>query len=524
VLLALSGGAAASHVAAEGTDAGSSEVPLVYAEEASSLPDPSTVPAVGVTPDGVFITEDDSGWEAIPPATRTAEGTDGQNTDEPEATTDAQTSIGSLTGIEVVDPADGYEALQGVLDDYGWTPVMVLLTAGTLTVETNVRVPSNTWLAGVGQGTVIELADGATLDVSGIVRIPRDRNDVVCRDFVIDGNRANVTNQGHEYGFFTKDASNIVCERLEVRNCPGYGFDPHAGPMWETTTDIRLSNCVARNNGKDGITFAGIEHGVIDSCVARENDRYGVNITDPDTRGVSVVNSISSENGNAGVVVQNDPRVVTISNNQVHDNGGDGIKISTVENPVSHCAVVGNAVRENGRYGVAVLRADNVAVVGNNFWNNTRTDGTAECLLSAGDDWQARDCLVVGNTIKTESEFGIEERSENGRPNLVVANAIDGTDRVAIKRRNDDSRVAFNLGTSYRTSGTVTVGPEDRRTLIEELPPGGHRIADLQVTPLGSLGSATYYWVAEANDVYEVVLDRTPGQAVDFSFVIDSRG
>lgn len=427
-------------------------------------------------------------------------------------------------GVELVDPSDGYEALQGVLDKYGSEPVTVLLTGGTLTVDTNVRIPSNTWLRGVGRGTVITLADGTSLDVAGIVRVPDGATAVRFSDFVIDGNRENVTNQGKEYGFFTKDANRVLCERVIARNCPGYGFDPHAGEKWETTINLRFLHCGAFNNGKDGITLAGVEESVVDSCLTRNNDRHGVNITDPDCRCITVSNTVSLHNGGAGIVVQNDPRFISVASNQVTKNGRAGVKVATTGQNASHCTITGNVIRRNDRYGISVLSGHNVAIVGNSFRANTLSGGTAEVKLDAGDDWGADRCLVVANTIhSTEADYGIEERATDGRPNLFVGNMINGNVENHVNRGNSESVAAFNTGTAFRVAGTVTVDANVRRAQLSDLPPGSISHADIQVTPGGPLDAATNYWVEENDGDFSVVLDNEPGQKVPFHYAVDSR-
>ena len=427
-------------------------------------------------------------------------------------------------GVELVDPSDGYEALQGVLDKYGSEPVTVLLTGGTLTVDTNVRIPSNTWLRGVGRGTVITLADGTSLDVAGIVRVPDGATQVCLSDLVIDGNRENVTNQGKEYGFFTKDANRVLCERVITRNCPGYGFDPHAAAKWDTTINLRFLHCGAFNNGKDGITLAGVEESVVDSCLTKNNDRHGVNITDPDCRCITVSNTVSLHNGGAGIVVQNDPRFVSVANNQVTKNDRAGVKIATTGQTASHCTITGNVIRRNGRYGISVLRAHNVAIVGNALRANTLVAGTAEVKLDAGDDWGANNCLVGTNTIHgTEADYGIEERATDGQPNLFVGNMIDGDVDTHVDRGNPESLAALNTGTAFRTAGTVTVDATALRAKLSDIPPGNIAHADIQVTPGGPLNAATNYWVEEADDGYAVVLDTEPGQDIPFHYAVDNR-
>jgi hypothetical protein len=245
---------------------------------------------------------------------------------------------------EQFDPADGRAALQALLDDHGTDPVHVVLGAGTVVTDTNVTLPSNTWLSGQGDATVLRFAPGANLSRAGLLRVDEAAN-VICSDLRVDGNRANVDDDGDEYGFFTRSATDIVCRNVTIHDCPGYGFDPHGTDEHGPSRRVDLVECEAYGNGLDGITFAGVHDGMAVRCSSHDNDRHGFNCTDPDCTGIVLRDGESTANGETGAVVQNAADGVLLFSNRITGNGADGVKLSDTDDRSDHCAVVGTRSR-----------------------------------------------------------------------------------------------------------------------------------------------------------------------------------
>jgi hypothetical protein len=230
-------------------------------------------------------------------------------------------------------------------------------------------------------------------------------------------------------------------------------------------------------------------------------------------------------NGGSGIVVQNGASETVVSSNLARRNSRDGIKISNTDDWSSHCTVAGNSATANGRYGIAVLKAVDVAVVGNTVRESaTSDDGNAEVSLQSGSTWGASSCAVVGNvTSSTAAHFGIDEQPDRVGPNVIVANCCDGAVHTNINRRNSDTMVAFNVGTAYRVQGTVQLAGGETTVELDETPHAGTTLSGTSVTPTSSLGAATEFWVEAADGGYRVRVDWPPGQAVDFAYTIDAR-
>lgn len=318
---------------------------------------------------------------------------------------------------EQFDPADGRRALQALLDEYGADPVVVRIGPGVLTVDTNVVIPSNTLFRGAGRETRFRYADGADLDVAGLLRLNRSAN-VTIADLRVDGNRANVTDNGEEYGVYTRSARNVRFERVTVHDCPGYGFDPHDsehGP----TEQLAIVDCEAFGNGLDGFTLAGIREGYVVGCHAHDNDRHGVNLTDQAVRGIAVRETRCLDNGASGIAVQNDATGIALRGNELRRNGERGIRVGATDSSARDCAVVGNAIDGN-EGGVHVLTAERVAIAGNRFGATAGGDEWSDVVLAETTGGGARDCVVLGNAAASGRQLSVEDRVGS---NFVAVNA-----------------------------------------------------------------------------------------------------
>lgn len=268
---------------------------------------------------------------------------------------------------ETAQPQAQTAAIQSALDAVaGRSGGRVTLSEGTFTLAGTgvasdgcLRVGSNTTLEGAGMGqTVLKLADGFGT-VTGIVRTDSGQTlpdgtvkvteHVLIRDITIDGNKANTT--GEVDGFYCGPKPNsavadsdIALSGVEIANVSRYGFDPH-----EQTVNLSFTNCVARDNGVDGFT--------IDFCSA-----------------VTLMGNVAYGNGRHGFNIVTGSHDVVMTDNEAYGNGGSGIAVQTGDNEArsftGHVTISGGSVHDNGRLGIEVKQAtdiaiDNVAVSGN---------------------------------------------------------------------------------------------------------------------------------------------------------------
>lgn len=348
-------------------------------------------------------------------------------------------------GVTYVDPSDGYDRLQTVLADLGDEPGKVVLGPGRFDdIDGNVTVPSNTLLAGQGRATTtLAFANDADLDLAGLLRI--EGQNVSITDLEIDGNRENVTDNGQEYGLYTSGARYVTVDSVACRNCPGYGFDPHADGG-TPSQHVTFYDCLSRNNGRDGFTFAGVEYGMVIGSVALENDRHGINGTDTEGDGLTVIDCVMRDNGGTGLVMQNTYGDVTATANTIEGNGADGIRVGNGGSISRRITVANNLVRDNRRYGANLRACRSVTISGNQFHgNNVSGTGTAE-IATTGTADGAREVLITGNQFRPRewTDHAVDERDGEG-PMLVATNVIRGGSESAISTSHPDTIAELNL-------------------------------------------------------------------------------
>lgn len=353
------------------------------------------------------------------------------------AEVEAMQGIGEDGTDARVDPADGYEGLQSALNELGSDPGVVTVGPGAIDdVDGNVVVPANTRLSGAGTGsTTLAFADGTDLDLAGLIRVEGD--DVAVSDLTVDGNRANVSNDGKEYGLYSSGTENLLVERVRIRDCPGYGFDPHRSGD-SPGRNLMIADCVSVNNGVDGFTIAGIEGCTISDCRSHDNDRHGFNLTDDVGAGVTLDNCESHENGASGMVVQNGYRDVAIVGGEISTNGECGVLVGTGGGEASEVRVDEATIAENGSYGVQIRGSEQIwlSVLSR---ANARETGNAEISIQETDQ-PSTDISVVRSRLEVGgATFGIDEREGNG-PTTVVGTVVTGDPSTPINLSHPDSK------------------------------------------------------------------------------------
>lgn len=280
--------------------------------------------------------------------------------------------------------ADDTAEIQAAIDAaYAAGGGTVFLGAGTYKVSGTsdksdgaLRLLDNVTLQGAGMGvTIIKVQDGNLYNLTGIVRTPFNQitHDVAMYDLTLDGNRANNTMKID--GFYTGVAPgstrqdyNITVDRVEVKNCSGYGFDPH-----EQTLNLRIANSVAHHNGLDGFVADFLVNSVYENNLAYANDRHGFNVT-TSTGGLQLLNNIARDNGSAGLVIQRGsenipvPHDIIVRGGSYYNNAREGIYVKMADD----VSITGVSVYGNQRHGIRLDGADNVLITSSSIGNNSQ--------------------------------------------------------------------------------------------------------------------------------------------------------
>jgi parallel beta-helix repeat protein len=294
------------------------------------------------------------------------------------------------------------------------------------------RVYSNTNFYGDGMGlTNIKVADGYNkAAVTGIIRTPynTETNNVTISNMTLDGNRDNVSTVKVD-GFFCgvrpgdpRACTNITLDKMEIKDCSGYGFDPH-----EQTFNMVISNSVAHGNKLDGFVADYIVGGTYINNVAYDNDRHGFNVC-TSSQNVVISNNVAYGNGSTGAVVQRGtenipvPVGITIMDNEFYNNKQEGVLLKMADN----IKVTGNSIHDNGYSGVHLWGTKNDLIDGNTIYNNSaaKVSGYEEIRIHAYNDltgssksmYASTNNTISNNTIGAvgdQSSYGIKEYKES---------------------------------------------------------------------------------------------------------------
>ncbi len=327
----------------------------------------------------------------------------------------------------------------------------VVLGAGTYIVSGGeepsdgcLMLKSNVTLSGAGMGeTIIKLADGSDTKVTGIVRSAygEETHDFGMKNLTLDGNRDATTGKvdgwfnGYIPGSDGKD-SNVTLDSVEIKDCSGYGFDPH-----EQTVNMVIKNSVSHGNGLDGFVADYLSDSVFENNVAYDNDRHGFNVV-TSTHDFTLSNNVAYGNGSTGIVVQRgsenipSPANITITGGAVYGNGAEGVLIKLS----SQVSVSGVDIHDNGSAGVRIYGSTGVDVFDNTLSNNSLGAPVPEIIIQSYDDtsgvsgkfFSGSDNLIRGNVItgSDNSTYGVAERNEDGTDrNSIVGNTISHTSK-----------------------------------------------------------------------------------------------
>lgn len=312
------------------------------------------------------------------------------------------------------------------------------LTPGGKPADGALMLKSNVFIKGDGMGaTVLKLADGTDQAVTGIIRSASGEatHDFGVSNLTLDGNRDATSGKvdGWYNGFLPGQPgqdSNVTLSGVEIRDCSGYGFDPH-----ERTANMLIENSVSHGNGLDGFVADYLIDSTFRNNLAYDNDRHGFNIVTT-THDLALLNNVSHDNGGGGIVVQRgsenipSPYHITIEGGEVYGNAAEGVLVK-LSNGVD---ISGVDIHHNGTSGVRVYGSTDVEVRGNLIHENAQKAGIPEVLIQPFDDRggvsgkvHPSDHNTFADNIITggdKSTFGVAEESGQSGSNSVYGNTF----------------------------------------------------------------------------------------------------
>lgn len=338
----------------------------------------------------------------------------------------------------------------------------------------------NITLQGDGMGeSTLKMKSGWSGDVTGILRTPFGvaTHDVAVHDLTLDGNRANTS--GKIDGFFcggapgtTTTVRNVILDQVEIKDCSGYGFDPH-----ERTVNMTISNSVSHGNGLDGFTLDFLANSTISNNLAYDNDRHGFNIC-TQSHDLLLTNNVARDNGSQGFMVQRGseniplPDNITIRGGSSFGNNGDGIRV----NLANRVLIDSVDIHDNGQRGVRIRGSlgstvedsiihDN-SVSSSGSFEEIRLESLSDSV--SGKTFKTLNTLITHNTItdtgSPRSSYGIREASDGTDYTSLVDNQISGTLNVQSLSGSHSTADGTSTGTGgggTGSGGTIGTSGDD---------------------------------------------------------------
>jgi parallel beta-helix repeat protein len=319
---------------------------------------------------------------------------------------------------------------------------------------------SNVYLYGDGMGeTNVKVADGSDTKITGVIRSAygEETHDFGVSNLTIDGNRDSTTGKvdGWFNGYIPGQEgydSNVTLDSVEIKDCSGYGFDPH-----EQTVNMVIKNSVSHGNGLDGFVADFLSDSTFENNVAYDNDRHGFNVV-TSTHDFTLANNVAYNNGGNGIVVQRgsedipSPSNITITGGEVYGNGAEGVLIK-----MSSAVTVSDVdIHDNASAGIRVYGSNHVEIIDNTLNNNSLGNPVPEIIIQSYDDtlgvsgkyFNGSDNTIQGNIISGSdlSTYGVAERNEDGTDrNAIIGNTISHTSKGATLVYGDGSYVSATV-------------------------------------------------------------------------------
>lgn len=333
---------------------------------------------------------------------------------------------------------------------------------------------SNVYLYGDGMGaTTVKVADGSDTKITGVIRSAygEETHDFGVSNLTIDGNRDNTTGKidGWFNGYIPGQAgydSNVTLDSVEIKDCSGYGFDPH-----EQTVNMVIKNSVSHGNGLDGFVADFLSNSTFENNVAYDNDRHGFNVV-TSTHDFTLTNNVAYNNGGNGIVIQRgsenipSPSNITITGGEVYGNGAEGVLIKMS----SEVTVSGVDIHDNTSAGIRIYGSNHVELIDNTLNSNSLGNPVPEIIIQSYNDtlgvsgkyYNGSDNIIQSNIITGSnlSTYGVAERNEDGTDrNAIIGNSISHTSNGATLVYGDGSYVSDTvpMTTVQGTAGNDTL-------------------------------------------------------------------
>lgn len=409
------------------------------------------------------------------------------------------------------------------------------------------EVDSNQLIKGMGNATILKLADSSSQTHYGIIGSSKNVKDVVIRDLSIDGNIANQVDGGSDtyqngirfYG---------VNERVKVDSCTVFditrvaigfsGGGNYSRHRYLTVKDNvvingRITGGTIEKSTYQGNTVIGAKSAgaleffagtlycnIVDNIIINStNDGIQMYTADWSTEHKHniISRNIIRNSEHIGIYMIRNAEDNKVSENQVYNSSIYAIQLAhcrnndVTNNIFQKCLSVSTVVLTNvtniifddnrihpelepTAYALKLLGAKNCTIANNQV--TARTIGI--WLTSTGVIHSTYNTIrgnVVGKGMETIAPGrGIKEEDANQDYNIITGNIVHGSN-TPIYPQGSNTIVNLNIGWVTENSGNATLAAISSSIVVNHGCDYTPTLGDIQVTPSRDLGNCTYYWI-----------------------------
>lgn len=366
----------------------------------------------------------------------------------------------------------------------------VFIKSGIYSISNTMTIPSNITIAGVGNSTVLTLANASNVHLFTNADTTNGNSGIIIRDLRADGNKANQTSAGV---FVQMDATgtntnnNIRFENLWLVNMYQMGMNPKGirglfinNILFENCgsstldhslyiircTQFEINNIVSRNPGGGHFKCRSSSDGSVNNFFGENSGSRSFSVTGQSDH-VSLTGCYAYNSTNAGFVTIDEdgtvPRWITFTacravnsategfdiqkGNQHILNGCmarnsqlNGIKLTSVsKNTISGCEVFNNDLSQTNNYGINLTNSSQNTVIGNVCMD----DQTSHTATVTGTSGQA---VLTASTTRL---FSTGER-------VTVAQGATSESKIILSKTDTTITLTTNLSNTYTSGATLT--------------------------------------------------------------------
>jgi len=189
----------------------------------------------------------------------------------------------------------------------------------------------------------------------------------------------------------------------------------------------------------------------------------------------------------------------------------------------SQISVIGTRIAFCGFHGIQLYTASNTKIIGATIWNTNmrdETNGVGINIQSSGVIIEG--CIIEDRQGSPTMNYAIRESGIGYDNSTIIGNVIKGMKTASMDLAYTNTIVRNNQGYKTENCGTVTLLNGNTTITVSHGCDYTPSAGDIQVHPIESLGSASFWWVDTITSTqFTIHVNADPGQDVDFAWSVD---